>query len=161
MSEITLQFCSFPSGWGRVIPWFTQAPYSVGHVDIVLPSGDLLGAQHSVIDGVPAGVQIRNPGYGKMTNPIRVSLPVTPQGLEAALSFAHDQIGKPYDTLAIFAFMIGRNWRDDDAWYCSEYGARYAEIAKAFPCPLAAPDNKITPGALLLVCSALAPIVKV
>lgn len=39
-----------------------------------------------------------------------------------ALLWAQDQIGKPYDWTAIFGIALLRDWQEDDAWYCSEYG---------------------------------------
>lgn len=37
-----------------------------------------------------------------------------------ALSWAADQIGKPYDKSAIFGMSVLRDWQDSNAWYCSE-----------------------------------------
>jgi uncharacterized protein YycO len=37
-----------------------------------------------------------------------------------ALSWLHDQIGKPYDKSAIFGMAILRNWQNDNSWYCFE-----------------------------------------
>lgn len=33
------------------------------------------------------------------------------------------QLGKPYDTSAIFGFVFHRNWQDDSDWFCSELPA--------------------------------------
>jgi hypothetical protein len=169
---LLLQFCSFPSFFGRIIPWFTQAADGVGHVDLVLPNGTLLGAQHEAgLGDQPAGVQIRPPDYGGMVGKVRVALPVTTTGYVDAMKFAHAQIGKPYDTADITAFVVGRrlsrqflgaaDWRDESSWFCSELQARVAEVGKAFRYLLASPDYQVTPGGLLLACSAIAPAIKV
>lgn len=47
---------------------------------------------------------------------------------QAALDFAREQLGKPYDKTAILGFIFRRNWADDDSWFCNEY---MEAIAKA------------------------------
>jgi len=153
MSEIVLQFCSFHSFLGRAIPWFTQG--KIGHVDAVLPSGGLLGAQASCKFGTLSGVQVRAEGYGEMHSRVRVYLPCSAQEYELWLDFLYFQLGKPYDVIAIAAFVTGRDWRDPSAWFCSELQAAGLEECGVFP-KLYTPANKVTPNALLLACSVLA-----
>ena len=159
MNSVSIQFCAFKSFWGRLFPWFSQG--KVGHVDIVLPSGDLLGAQHEDgLGGEPSGVRVRPADYLAScggTSVIRVSFDATPQQAQAFYDFAHAQVGKPYDTRGILAFIFGRNWRDDRAWFCSELAAAALEAAGIVR-RLSSPANKITPAGLLLVCSALADV---
>ena len=33
---------------------------------------------------------------------------------------AEEQVGKPYDMTALFGWLSGRNWQEDDQWFCSE-----------------------------------------
>lgn len=40
----------------------------------------------------------------------------------AAVDFAMKQVGKPYDTMGLVGFGFGRDWQQDDKWYCSELG---------------------------------------
>ena len=154
--SLTLQFCSFDSVFGRIIPWFTQS--DVGHVDAVLPDGSLLGAQHEDgLGGQPAGVRIRPASYiaeNKGRNVIRVTVDASRKQRAAFYDFLEEQIGKPYDVTAIEAFAVGRDWHDPGAWYCSELAAAATEAAELVK-PLAAPVNRITPGGLLLVWSAI------
>lgn len=35
-------------------------------------------------------------------------------------SFLYDQVGKPYDNLAVAAIALRRDWQRTDAWFCSE-----------------------------------------
>lgn len=45
----------------------------------------------------------------------------TSRGIELAYQWARTQIGKPYDLSAVFGIGFGgRDWRQDDAWFCSE-----------------------------------------
>ena len=148
---ITLQFCSFPSPMGRAIRWFTQG--SVGHVDMVLPDGSLLGAQYASGMGAPSGVQIRPAGYGGMTNRILVRIP-WPEDDARVWQFMHEQIGKPYDTTAIWGFVFGRNWRDPGAWYCAEIFGGLFEYIGLIP-HIETPISKITPSMLFFASSIL------
>jgi hypothetical protein len=157
MTEITVQFCAFDSLMGTAIRWFTQG--AVGHVDAVLPTGELLGAQDADgLGGRPSGVQIRPPDYGGMRFKMRATFQVTDAHAHAFYDFLQAQVGKPYDVTAIEAFIAGRDWHDDKAWFCSELQAAALERAGVFPQPLVSPANKITPAALMLVCSALVKV---
>lgn len=39
-----------------------------------------------------------------------------------ALAFDHamDQVGKPYDLTALIGWLSGRDWQEEDSWFCSE-----------------------------------------
>jgi uncharacterized protein YycO len=39
---------------------------------------------------------------------------------EAAWSWAAAQVGKPYDLTALFGWLSGRDWQEEDSWFCSE-----------------------------------------
>ena len=150
---VALQFCGFTSAIANAIEWFSQG--HEGHVDAVLHDGSLLGAQHEAgLGGKPAGVQIRPADYGDhcgMTDRVRVTLPATPEQEAAWDDFLMEQVGKPYDITAIEAFVVGRDWHNPQAWFCSELQAAALEAAGII--------NKITPMGLLLACSAIAPVV--
>lgn len=126
------------------------------HVDILLDSGELLGARSDSVGGKPPGVQVRPAGYlaDKWDHQVIIAVPCTVLQKAVADSFAQGQLGKPYDPEAILAFVFGRNWREENAWFCSELGARYGEVSGVFA-PLSSADNKIAPNALALVCSAM------
>lgn len=124
------------------------------HVDIVLDDGTLLGARSDSVGGAPPGVQIRTPRYARWSHQVLIDMPCTPEQKAAALDFAYQQLGKPYDLLAIAAFVVGRDWRSDDSWFCSELAARVGEVAGVFA-QMYSPANKIAPVPLSLVCSAL------
>ena len=159
---IRLRFCGFDSLVAKAIERFTDPLDRIGHVDIVMPNGTLLGAQHEDgLGGRPAGVQIRPETYlhdAKANNITDAVIPVTDAATARAFAFAMAQVGKPYDTAAIAGFISGRDWRSPDSWFCSELAAATLEAANVFPQPLVAPANKITPAALLLLCSAFGPV---
>ena len=144
---VELQFATESGLSSWAIRWFTHSDYS--HVDMVLPGGKLLGAR---LDG---GVKVRDPGYGAFTATKRVSIltPKAPAVYRAALQ----QRMTPYDWKAIIAFAVPalmphRNWRDPNAFFCSELVAWALEQGGFFtPRNVALPANKITPGDLLLL----------
>lgn len=155
---INLQFVQGTDAGAHLIEWFGGGP-AFSHVDIVLPDGQLLGARSDEVGGRPAGVQARDSTYVGENKTIRVSIAgSTPQHEALALEFAKSQIGAPYDSEAIAAFVVGRDWREPNTWFCSELAARVLELAGCVK-TLAAPANKVTPAALLLVVSALTDVV--
>lgn len=128
------------------------------HVDAIMSDGSLLGARNDVVDGIPAGVRIRPSNYSNFAAYKRVHLEVTQAVADAYQAFLSTQIGKPYDQSAILAFIFNRDWREHDSWFCSELVAGALESAQALPHKLAATANKITPGDLFLVLSALTDV---
>lgn len=155
MGAIVAQFAGNGSFGSRMIEWFDHGAYS--HVDIVLPSGELLGARNDVIDGIPAGVQIRPPNYVSGDNVLRVDLPAPAAVVERFYELAHAQIGKPYDRTAIVGFVVGRDWREDDSWFCSELFMWLLEQS-GYLHRLSAPCEKIAPDDALLVVSAFVSV---
>jgi uncharacterized protein YycO len=106
---VTIQFSTskgIPSAAIRLFTWSWAS-----HVDLVLPSGDLVGA-------IPGeGVKIHNTEYYK-------SQQFTVDAPESVYDFALTQLGKPYDWAGIFGLVTrDRNWENDDKWFCSELAA--------------------------------------
>lgn len=152
IDAITLQFVGGADIGARAIEWFSQG--QVSHVDAVLADGTLLGARSDRIGNIAAGVQIRPANYEPFVRVVRVVLPCPMDMANAFYSSLIPEIGKPYDSEAIAAFVFGRDWRDPLAWFCSELQGAKLETCGYFPAPLATPANKLTPPGLLLACSA-------
>jgi hypothetical protein len=114
-----------------------------------MPDGTLLGAHY---DG---GVQARPHGYDgtELTREDFVSIPATPEMTDTFHTFLRAQIGKPYDTVAIAGIVAQRDWRKDDAWFCSELIAAALCHCGFFPDHLATEFNHVTPRDLLLIVS--------
>ena len=148
---IRLHF-SLGTDWtSRVIAWFSAGDFS--HVDAILPDGSLLGSRSDAIGGKPPGVQIRPAGYEPWRAWAIVELAANPVQESAFHGFLLRQIGKPYDSRAIWGFITGRDWRAQDSWICSELQAAALEGSAVIP-PLVLEANKITPAALALAVSA-------
>ena len=123
------------------------------HVDSVLPDGSLLGARSDVVMGVPAGVQIRPPGYEAWSRFERIELNVAEDVSSRYYAFLQGELGKPYDKTAIAAFPLRRDWRETGSWFCSELACAALEASGFFPKPLGEDANHITPRDLLLIVS--------
>lgn len=149
---VRLQFVLGSGLSSRAISYFGAGGYS--HVDVVLRDGTLLGARSDEILGIVPGVRIRPQGYEDWKKRTVMTLAVTEQQEKDFLDFVVLQIGKPYDSTAIWGFAAGRDWREKDSWFCSELAGAATESAGIVP-TLIAPTCKITPGALATVYSAI------
>ncbi len=151
LKALVFQFVGATGVFGWFIRLKGGGPYT--HVDFVCPAADgttgpdspLLGARFTSIGGQAAGVRIRPPDYDKWFIVTRISIAVTDDQYDAALAFLYAQIGKPYDMTAVFGFMLNRDWREDDSWFCSELIVRVPDLIKRFEFPLAMRENRIDP----------------
>ena len=153
---ITLQFSAQNDLGSLIIELGGAGPFS--HVDLVEATGALYGARSDVCKDIPAGVQSRPPDYETFARRTRISFSTTPAEEKTFWDFAYAQRGKPYDMTAIEAFLVNRDWRAPDSWFCSELATASLETAGICP-PLYSPVNKIEPVTLAIVCSALGAIV--
>lgn len=149
--SVIVQFVTDAGVGAAIIRYFTWSEFS--HCDILLPGGNLLGARDSRIGTVPAGVEVRPPGYRKFTKVLRATLPCTPEQAQLLYAAAKSQLGKSYDMEAILDFGL----HDADlppsayskSWICSELVAWSALKAGV---PIINPKvnyQKISPGDLL------------
>lgn len=136
----------------RSIAWFSAGHFS--HVDCIFPDGFLLGARSDRVGHRPAGVELRPPAYEKWKERVVMSLEVETSRANKFYGFLNEQLHKPYDKTAIWGFAAGRDWREDDSWFCSELQTAAIEAANITPA-LYAPAAKITPAGLAIVLSAL------
>jgi hypothetical protein len=149
---IVLHFSAQADLGSELIRWFSHGAYS--HVDSALPDGRLVGARSDVCLGIPAGVQVRPPGYAGFSRVLRIDLPADDNVTNAYYRLLAAEIGKPYDMRAIAGFASGRDWREGGAWFCSELSTAMLERSGWFPFPLATPANKMDPDDELLAVSA-------
>lgn len=149
---IQLQFVCEAALSSETIAWFSAGHFS--HVDAVVDNGSLLGARSDFVGRQPPGVEIRPWDYARFSRRVVFSIPARPDQKRNFNAFLNRQIGKPYDSQAIWGFVLNRDWREDDSWICSELQAAALEAAGILP-PLYLAANKITPVALALVVSAI------
>jgi uncharacterized protein YycO len=137
---IILQFSSSGGVGSHLIEWFTWSDYA--HVDVVLPSGELLGAR---IDG---GVKIRPANYKPFVKVARFGITLPPETEDRIYAFLRRQVGKPYDYSAILGLPFRRDWHHVEQWFCSELVAAAFEQAGS---PLVRElTSRITPRDLML-----------
>ena len=149
---ITLQFVS-SSGWSsKLIGWAGAGHLS--HVDAVCPDGGLLGARSDKMGAAAPGVQVRPQGYYRFSRRVLMQIPATQEQESRFWIFLNHQLAKPYDRMAILAFVFNRDWRETDSWICSELQAAALEAAGIVP-RLYLDANKISPVALALAVSAI------
>ena len=148
MAKIVLQFSTENNIGSKILHYYDHVWCS--HVDAVMQDGGLLGAK------LLGGVCIRkNQGFDKS---LIVELPTTPEIYDKFYNFCQNQIGKPYDLVSLWAFVIERDITDDDSWFCSELIVVALDKAGYFPYPLFTKYNKVTPQNLLLLLNAFVPI---
>ena len=149
---IRLQFVCEAALSSQAIAWFSAGHFS--HVDCLLANGHLLGARDDTVGGQPPGVRIRPPNYAKWQRRVVMTVPTTRAQELAFYAFLDKQLGKPYDSAAIWAFAFNRDWREPDSWICSELQSAAGEHAGILP-RLYLAANKITPVACALAFSAV------
>ncbi len=111
-----LRFVSHPG----IFTWaarIAQRGYWCTHVEVVDYDGRLIGAMGDGVWSRPADYD-----QGKFSREMLLTLKTTPEQDEIFFAFLRNQIGKPYDYLAIVSFFFpwSRGWQEDDSWFCSE-----------------------------------------
>jgi hypothetical protein len=155
---ITLQFVREAHMASGLIAWFGAGEFS--HVDAVFPDGRLLGARHRPIGGTEGGVQIRPADYSTFVRRVVMEVPCSDEQEQGFYGYLRNQVGKPYDSSAIWGFVTGRDWRNPERWICSELLPAAAEFVHILP-RLYVPANKITPVGCCLAFSAIGGVVVV
>jgi hypothetical protein len=136
---IEQQFVEGVAPSSRLIAYASGGPKNraFSHTDAVLPDA-LWGARWDKVGGQRSGFYPRPfdygsvkpvPGQERWARRLVMRLPCSPAQRSAWISFHEAQYGKPYDWRAICAFGFQRNWREDDAWFCSEEGCAALEEA--------------------------------
>ena len=139
----------FASWWIR---WLAKGGYS--HcVALVLPDGThVIDARSNVINGVPAGVQIRPISYLKGLKCLWLQIPCTPEQAAAAEAAARSVLNRPYDFRGIVDFATGqpdRSWKSKSAFFCSALGIWVCWRAGLLGGSVLVPFTNIDPGSAL------------
>lgn len=130
----------------RAIEWLSCGRLS--HVDVIDTRRghyDLIGARSDAAGGMGPGVWPRPQGYfGRVARRLVLQLETTAEQEARFWAFIDEQIGLPYDHTAIWAFVVNRDFREPDSWFCSELQQAACEKAGIVPFLLQRP-NKVTP----------------
>jgi hypothetical protein len=147
VNELILQFSSTTAWQSGLIRRVCHSPFS--HVDIVVKGEGLLGASD------PGGVKIRPFDYEKFS--IRRRAYIHTDKADKIISRAKTQIGKPFDSAALHAFLdagekhMPRDWRDPDQWFCAELVLWALEKELFFPYKIIVNEDCVSPPDLLLM----------
>lgn len=159
VAELQFQYSTSTAFASKVIRRLTHSRFS--HIDIIIPGEGLLG-----VSGVdkkikdPGGVQIRSFNAWPYLYPPKVAtVACTDVVMNKTIAWGRTQIGKPFDNAALYHFLrdraglptIGRNWRDPNAWYCSEFALRAAEMGGLFAYSLIVSKDTVSPQDTLLL----------
>lgn len=133
--KVTIHFCKSENLGGRILRLFLMSKWN--HVAIQV--GD------SVYESVSGPGVIRRPFSAFAKSWDRVSsVEVDISEVTRMLHFLNEQLGKPYDWKAIFAFPFRGSWEDRNAWFCSELVYEAVKEGEG-SLPDRMPANRITP----------------
>lgn len=143
MKDITFQLVR-GKGWSSAIIGYFGAGY-YSHIDVISPLGYLRGARSDVIKGIAPGYRDRPQHYEQWAKATQYTISVSDDQYDAYWRFSDKQLGKPYDSRGLVdAFILGREWRDDESWWCSEEVA--ANLEAAFIIKLPDEVRSVEPG---------------
>lgn len=157
---IRLRFVRHPGIFSTLVE-YAQFGFPQTHCEAILPEAlapKFLSAPGAVISSwYKGGTQIKPIGYdaGEVSHELFFDIKATKEQADAFYGFLIDNLGKPYDALAIVAFAAGRDWQCPDSWFCGEYEAAGLVAAGLFPQIMAARLNKVTVKDLALICAGL------
>jgi hypothetical protein len=132
LKQITFQLVR-GLGWTSCVIGYWGAGY-YSHIDVITPDGKLRGARSDVLQGISPGYQDRPYNYEKWVTQTQYTIGVSDEQYDAYWVYSKAQLGKPYDKRGLIAtFILGRDWRDDNQWWCSEEVAMNLQVAKIIP----------------------------
>jgi hypothetical protein len=152
MTVLRWRFIAEKAFTSRAIAWFGGGDWS--HVDLIMPDGSFAGARSDVLKEIPAGYRVRPYDYIAPAREIQLSHEVTQAQADACYAASKAKEGAPYDELAIWGFIWGRNWMEPDSWICSEAQVDNGMKAALWG-PLYLSANRITPNDFTLILTAV------
>ena len=137
MKKVTFRFVAAHTPVSWLIRLFTWSRYS--HVEVMVDKG-WLGASWG-------GVKIRPYGYYRASSVRAVTVEMEDKDYGRMMDWLYNQVGKPYDFMAVIGIVFRRNWRSENKWFCSELVARAFEVGDK---PLIRADHvsRVTPAML-------------
>ena len=142
----------------ELIGWF-GAGYWSHAFNVLQDDSYVLDARANEIDGIAPGVRIRPMSYLQDEERLIIEVPSTAAQAKKWLALGMAQIGKPYNSIGIVDFALGRirdsnyDWRDQTSWFCSELDAYMLESAGIIP-QLPKGIFRITPGDIAIAATA-------
>ena len=135
----------------RLIAYFGQGAGGYSHCASVLQDGRFLDARSDVLDGVPAGIHIRDPQSESWIKKRRATLTVTDQEYADWEANLRAKIGDAYGRSDILGFIEGRDMHQAGHYICSALAINALQHIKKIVYPLPIAAHQITPDAALLL----------
>lgn len=155
MSEIAFDFLLGPDLTSRFIAWYGNGYGGYSHVAPVLADGRYLDARSDVLNGVPAGIHIREPMSEDWIKKRRATLLVKGDVYDAWEANLRARINDLYGKTDIWGFITGHNEHDDGHWICSAHAIDSVQHIELVPYPLPVPAHQITPNSALLILATI------
>jgi len=158
MAELVFQYSTSTAFTSKIIRRLTHSQFS--HIDLVLPEGLLGVSGKDKSIGDSGGVLVRKFGCWPYLFPPKLAhVQCSDEVQKKTIDWAVSQIGRPFDKKALYHFLreraglklIGRDWRDPNSWFCSEFQIRAAEIGGLFSYPLIVNKDVVSPQDTLLL----------
>lgn len=150
--EILARFIRGTQWDSKLIEWQTRAWCS--HCEAVMPQWN--GTLGAMLKGGVKQRLFSDREYKGVKRWENWHIPCTPDQKTAFYSFMQGQIGKPYDWRGIASFALGeRDWRNADAWFCSEILIRAFEVAGLTKVPEQIPTDRLSPRDAYLIVTML------
>lgn len=106
-----IMLCRSEKIGSRIIRWMTGSVWS--HAALIADDG-------RAIEAVWPRVRMTTPAKIANSHTAYTFVDIYCQNEQLALDHAFDQIGRPYDITALFGWLTGRDWQEEDSWFCSE-----------------------------------------
>lgn len=142
MASISLRFVDL--GWPVICPIISGITgHWSNHVDLMI-------GKDRMISALPSCVRAGDTSLVPAKRSELLTLDCTDEQRNEALSFAIDQVGKPYDYAGVLLFSFAPRWNDKRRWFCSELTAAALHRAGI----ITVPDKmwRVSPGSLYGLC---------
>lgn len=167
MAELNYQYSTSTAFASGIIRRLTHSRFS--HIDLILPGEGLLGVSGDDKSLKWSGHNPPTDTGGVLIRPFNcwpykeepkiAKVWCSDLVAQKTIEWGRSQIGKPFDNKALYAFLrdraglklVSRNWRDPDAWFCSEFQIRAAEVGGVFTYPLIVTKDCVSPQDTLLL----------
>jgi hypothetical protein len=155
MPSLAFDFILGPDWSSRFIAWYGNGYGGYSHCAPVLADGRYLDARSDVLDGVPAGVHIRQPSSERWIKKRRASMIVPQSCYDEWEANLRARIGDGYGKVDIWGFITGHNDHQNGHWICSAHAINSVQHVKIVPYPLPVPAHQITPNSALLILASV------
>lgn len=151
MEQVAIDLMRGPDFSSYWIERFGFGNGGFSHGASVLRDGRYLDSRSDVINGVPAGVHIRDPKSERAIYRERWAIDVSDSVYADWEANLRAKIGTPYGDSDIMDFILGRAGHIGGQWICSALAVNALQHVKLVVYPLPVEAHAISPNSLLLL----------